>query len=610
VIGLSLQQDSRVRSNTARFLALFLAFSVLSHGLYYSEEWLIFGFAISLYVMVSHLFGRFKVGKATYLTLGLTDSLLVGMLGFSVLGVLHPVKAANGLQEALQWGIFWLVYRLGMRISSDETAKKKLLSYIEWLAMVVAIIGWLPWVGQVAGRLSSVFGYPNTMAAFLGAVLLLNPRRKLVRILLGTSLLATGSRAGVGLFVVIFIGQLLLIGARSQNISPYFKARQAVPRLKKRLGSANYLSGLWVIVLSVSGLVLIMLMNGAAWDNLTTWSFSSSSWQERQVYFKDGIRLAWNARGLPQAGGWLAFPTVQQFPYWTADPHSSFIHILLNQGVLGILSVGIWSCLTLAQTWRTWRKKRMLHKAGAESQETKAQVRVWAALLFLALHSLVDADFSFGTLGVLFWLLLGSFQKTETYHRSFYSKRNMAVNMSNKIMLLMSAILCLVSASILLNPALIEKERTWNALADHWSEQDSEKSIALWDKSLNWDQTQSNTRQKQAEHLLRQGNGLAGLEAVEEVLKWQPYNIEAYEWAQSVIWDAAEVQRHTHPETANRLYRWVEGVPKTIEEKVQGLSSKERLLWKGHPDFLPSPHIMLLAEYARQRQLTQPLFIT
>ena len=598
MIGLSLQQDSRVRSNRARFLALFLAIGVINHGLYYPKDWLVFGFAISFYVIASHWSERFKLGSGNYFALGLTDALMLVMIILSGLGLAHPVKAADGIMEALHWGIFWLTYRLGVRISSDQKTKEKLLNYIEWLAIAVAIMGWLPWIGKVAGRLSSVFGYPNAMAAFLGTVLLLNPQRKLAQILLVISLLATGSRAGVGLFVVIFTGQKFIL------------SRQAGGIWNPILASGNYLRRLWLIGLVISGIVLIILNNRTAWENLTNWSVFSSSWQERLVYFKDGIRLAWDARGLPQAGGWLAFPTVQHFPYWTADPHSSFIHILLNQGFLGVLCVGTWGSLWLAQAWKTWREKRKFYKTGDDYLENKAEIQVWAALLFLGLHSLVDADFSFGSLGCLFWLLFGSLQKLDPHSRSFYSKRTWKHSISNQVIMVFSGLLCFACGSLLFNPTYIEKEQTWNAYAVQWSELDSERSISFWDKSLIWDQTQSSTRQKRAEHLLKHGEIISGLVAVEEVLKWQPYNMEAYEWAQSVVWDAAEVQRTTNPETANRLYRWVEEVPNNMDERVKGLTSTERLLWQGHQDFSPSPHIMLLAEYARQRQLTQLLFKT
>ncbi|HWQ41386.1 MAG TPA: O-antigen ligase family protein [Desulfosporosinus sp.] len=505
--------------------------------------------------------------------LGWTDVLLLGMICFSVLGLVHAVRVKDGLMEALHWGIFWFIYRLGVRISSDEIAKKHLVDYIEWLAIVVAIIGWLPWVSKVAGRLSSVFGYPNATATFLGAVLLLYPRRKSVQIFLGISLLATGSRAGVGLFLIVLMSQQILL-------------------CRKKITDIN-VRGVWAIFIGSFGAVLALVYNRPAWENLTAWGFSSSSWQERLVYYKDGLSLAWNAGGLPQAGGWLAFPTIQRFPYWTADPHSSFIHILLNQGVLGVISVGLWSVFILVQAWKTWGHKCVLPSG---------------ALIFLALHSLVDADFFFGALGVLFWLLFGSFQNKDEHPIPLLLKWNrLAVKLSSKGMFVLSLILCLFSGSTLLNPRLLEREVIWNTQARLERKQNPTQSIALWNLSLNWDQTQLSTRREQAELLLKLGNTAAGLKAVEEVLRWQPLDLEAYEWAQSVIWDAAEAQRRTHPEVSNRLYRWVEGVPEKIEGRVANLSLSDRLLWQAYREFQASQHIKLLAEYARQRQLTQLL---
>lgn len=597
MIGSSLQKVSRARSNTARLLALFLTFSVIE-GLYFPKQLLIFGFALSVYVLLSYSLTRFNFVTETSSAFGLTDFLLLGMLIYSMLGILHPIIVKDGLLEALRWGIFWFAYRLGVRISSNETEKQNLVKYIEWLAIVVAFIGWLPYVSKEAGRLSSVFGYPNATAAFLGAVLLLYPPRKLVQIILGISLLGTGSRGGVGLFVAVFTGQRILLGT-----PPLVELRQRF--------QARGLKDLWVILLVLVGTVLMLLYNRPVWDNLTSMGFSSSSWQERLVYFKDGISLAWNAGGLPQAGGWMAFPTVQRFPYWTADPHSSFIHILLNQGVLGVLSVGVWSCYSFTQAWKYWRKNRLSLISRAGFEEIKAQVRVYGALLFLGLHSLVDADFSFGALGFLFWILFGSIHNREQRTRSSLLWYKLATNLSSKGMLVLSLILCLFSGSAHLNPNLLEKERSWNSQAVQQREQNPAISNALWDMSLNWDQTQVGTRREQAELLLSGGNVDTGLKAVEEVLHWQPLDLEAYEWAQSIVWDTAEAQRRMHPEKATMLYHWVEFVPQKIKDRVALLTPRDRLLWRGYQDFLPSQHIMLLAEYARQRQggrITYELF--
>lgn len=605
MIGASLHQDSRARSSIVRFLALFLGLSLITHGLYYPQEWLLEGFVLSAYIISSCLRRRLDFITEEYSSDIQTDLLLLGFLLLSLLGFFHPVRFSDGLLEALRWGIFWFVYRLGFRVSFDDTAKKYLIKCIEWLAMTIAIIGWLPWVSKVAGRLSSVFGYPNAAAAFLGAVLLLNPHSKLVRFFLVISLLGTGSRAGVGLFLIVLGAQQLLLRADFQEVRPSLL-------LNRKLGSIKILSKyrkeISVSLVGIVGIILMPRYYKSAWENLTVWGFTSSSWQERLVYFKDGISLAWNTGGLPQAGGWWAFPTVQSFPYWTADPHSSIIHILLNQGIIGVIGAGIWGIFSLKKTCKTREKNKRLIVSVVEREEAKAQLKVYSALLFLGLHSLVDADFSFGALGVLFWLLFGTYHKANDWTRGIYSKPYKLLQKLNKIGTLgLSIIFCLVCGGGLLNPNLLEQEKIWNMQAAQSSEQDSEKNVTLLRKSLKWDQTQVKVRQELAEQLLRQGNLNLGLEAVQEVLYWQPFEIKAYEWAQSVVWDSAEMSRQAQPESTMILYRWVENVPKIIEGKMVNLSSLDRKLWQGHRNFQPTEHIKLLADNARQRQLTQLL---
>lgn len=593
MIGLSLKHDSRARSNKARLLALFLGFSVFIHGLYYPQEWLLFGFVLSAYVLSVHWTDRLDIRSKTVFNLCLTDCFFLGLFLFSLLGILHPVRLMDGLFEALHWGVFWLVYRLGVQISSDETVKKNLMRYIEWLAVAIALIGWLPWVSKVGGRLSSVFGYPNASAAFLGAILLIHPRRRLIFIWLAISLLSTGSRAAVGLFLIVFIGRQLLIDRGIQS---------KVTKMRK------YSREIFRLLVGSAGTALMLYYYKPAWENLTVWGFSTSSWQERLIYFKDGVKLAWNSGGLPQAGGWWAFPTVQAFPYWTADPHSSFIHVLLNQGFPGIIGVGIWGSLVMAQAWKKWRNNRMSAKSGPELEETKFQLRVCSALIFLVLHSLVDADFSFGALGVLFWLFFGSLQKRNDHLVSFFSKRDQLFYSLGKMCILsLCLIICLSCGAGLLNPALLKSAQIWHVQAVQFREQAPNKSSELWGRSLKWDQTQIEARREWTEYLFQTGNLDEGLISVKEVLRWQPFDLGAYEWGQSVVWEAAEANRQVHPETVIRLYCWVEDVPKMIEERLLNLNNSDRWLWQGHKNFLPTQHIQLLADYARQRQLTQLL---
>ncbi|AFQ46347.1 O-antigen ligase family protein [Desulfosporosinus meridiei] len=602
MIGASLQQDIRARSNTVSFLALFLGLSLIAHGLYYPQEWLLLGLILSLHNLFKRLNRKGKYIAQRYLSPNRTDAILLGLVLLSLLGLLHPVKFLEGIFEGLHWAVLWLCYRLGMRIALDDTAKKHLLNYIEWLAVGVAFIGWLPWVSKVGGRLSSVFGYPNATAAFLGAVLLMSQHKKPVVLFLFISLLGTGSRAGVGLFLLVFGLQQILI--RLKTLS-----RNGLIHNFKKLGIVHrYFKELWIVVLGIAGIFFVPLYYKSAWENLIAWGFTSSSWQERIVYFKDGILLAWNTGGLPQAGGWWAFPTVQHFPYWTADPHSSFIHVLLNQGVLGIIGIGVWGMFSLVSLCKTWVKSNFNTLSEIVLERLIVKFKIVTALIFLVMHSLLDADFSFGALGVLFWLLVGTLHNSKNSVRAqLLTQKKSVVYLKTIGIVSLRITLCLVFGGILLDPKLAERNQIWNLQAVECKKSDPNTSIELWTTSLKWDQTQVKIRQELAEHLLKQGDLDSGLDTINSVISWQPFEIMAYEWAQSVAWAAAELNREAQPEMSITLYRWVESVPLTIERRAARLSELDRKLWPGHKDFLPTEHIKMLADNARQRQLTQLL---
>jgi hypothetical protein len=600
VIGSTTKQVSSARSRTVYFLALFLASSVV-YGLSYVQGWLFFALGIAIFGLAAYHSWKIQSPRELGIAVSITDVLFLLMIFCSALSLIYPIQVKDGLIEIIRWGILWFVFRLSTTISGDELAKQLLTLWIERIGAVVAVVGWLPWVTKIDGRLSSVFGYSNALAAFIGAVLLLHPRRKMVRVFLGISLIATGSRAGVGLFIVLYLSRQSLYWIdRWHQYSSGKQRRKKRWTLFKRIFDRNR-----IIYLGVTGFVLIAIWYRPAWKNLTTWGFSSTSWLERLDYYQDGLTMAWKIHGFPRAGGWMAFPTVQNIPYWTSDPHSSIIHILMNQGIYGVVCAAIWCSLIFYGYWRNSEKKSKKPKYLKELQKDFVDDRVLLALVFLALHSLVDADFSFGALGLLFWILFGSLRINSLEILSFSLKRNtfrFKVLDQGIIMIYLSV--ALFSGYALFSPSFLDREKTWNEMA--LREQDPEKRMILWERSLNWDHTQITVVRAQAELLLRHGNMDVGLERVEEVLCWQPLDLEAYEWAQSLVWETAETRRPTDLKSANKLYQWVETVPQRIEERAARLNDRGRSFWKGQDKFRPSQHIQLLAEYAHQREFTQP----
>jgi hypothetical protein len=206
VIGSTTTQVSSARSRTVYFLAFFLASSVV-YGLYYVQGWLFFALGLAIYGLASYRSWKIQSPRELSIAVSITDVMFLLMIFCSVLSLIYPIRVKEGLIEIIRWGILWFVFRLSTMICRDEAAKQLLVQWIERIGAVVAVVGWLPWVTKIDGRMSSVFGYSNAMAAFVGAVLLLHPRRKMVRAFLGISLIMTGSRAGVGLFIVLYLSR-------------------------------------------------------------------------------------------------------------------------------------------------------------------------------------------------------------------------------------------------------------------------------------------------------------------------------------------------------------------------------------------------------------------
>ena len=605
---------SKAGSSKERILAFSIVLSTLAHGLFFPNEWLGLGVLIFAYALWQQK-ELFK-GIASPSVWTITDTYMMVMLGLTIWGLWQPVKVAEGLIGICRWATLWYIYRWAREIGVDSRSRSRLIHWLELTAVFLAGVGWFARLvdivgesAEVLGRLSSWFGYPNSVAAFLGAVLILKPRRFSMRMFLGISLLSTGSRAAIGLFI--------LVSGINYVISCFLRPGNAFLQTKRSWKAYCSHKGsflLWKRFLLVSiGLGISVLLFKPAWLHLLEWSLMNPSWGERLLYYKDGLKLAWSAQGLPRAGAWYAFPTVQQIPYWTADPHSSLIYILLNQGILGLLGVVIWLTLVLRD------KLRHVTKTSWESPWN-----LFSALAFLALHSLVDADFSFGVLGVLFWILFGLESnlssepfllraKLTSYVRAKPFSLVERLNflgfikkwLKRLVPLVLSIALLLGSLSLALRPNLLNAGEIWSSEAQRLSVRDTSQSRMLWHKSLFWDQTQVVWRRHLAELEFQQGHIVEGMKQVENVLSRQGFDLGSYEWAQSLVWETAEARRSARGNYPAELYSWVENVPRRIDLKLATISVNSRRLWLGSSDFRPTPHIKLLADYARLRQLTK-----
>lgn len=338
--------------------------------------------------------------------------------------------------------------------------------------------------------------------------------------------------------------------------------------------------GILLTLLLSLGAFLTIRWNQQVVGHLMNWGISSSL-GERLLYIRDGLHLAVLNKGLPRAGGWYAFPLVQNIPYSTTDPHSLGIRILLHQGVLGIILAGGWGVWALGSLGG-----KMLMRFRENREGDRTSVRGLSALIFLAMHALLDTDFLFGALGLLFWTLFGmlfssslkkmSWGKSSYPIESYYT-RNRGVQVKKIIRLLSSGLLLGIGCVLL-------------ATAAH--PQSLERG----------DQIQPKARQEAARLEVEQ-EGSNGLAALDNVLAWEKFDLRTYEWAQGVVFEEAEKRKENNFVEAIELYSWVEKVPARIVS-VREISALEKVLWPEAKNFQPSEYNLLLAEYARKRQIT------
>lgn len=383
------------------YLTGFLFLCVICHGMFFAREWVVLGIIFITY----RLFSYGKTFRSEMISDG-TQSyfnpvmLFPTMILLSLTGLFHPVRSVEGWLEALRWLVFLTAFLWGRELALTIESRDRILNRILWVALIGTIITWLPgsefiWMSPgspEAGRFASSFGYPNAAAVFFGCQLLLLQKEKKTNgyflIVFAICLVSTGSRAAT-LMLLFFYGILAIkkkvLSAEKDQI---LTSKQL--GFYKRAAWEDWAAGIVIILLFQYTLLYFQ----GSYQHLFDWT--DTSLNERVVYYFDSIKIAWYANFLPQAGGWFAFPFVQTLSYWALDPHSSFCRILLNQGLAGIVLLGIWLIKGVIGYCKDliWGKDLTV-------------ICTKTAALYLGLHSLIDVDMSFGALGILFWLLVG-----------------------------------------------------------------------------------------------------------------------------------------------------------------------------------------------------------
>lgn len=407
----------------------YILICILCHGMFFTREWLILGAFLLVYSFISwksffkikSLFQgdsfQGKVSSVFHVVCFVFKNpigVFILLILFSLLGLFNAVRSVEGWLEAFRWFIFMIAYLWGKRLACECEVRDRVLNKIIWIALISTILSllpgseriWLPPHPPEEGRFAFCFGYPNSAAVFLGCQLILLLKDKkicmLFWLIFAISVVSTGSRAALILLTIFCV--IIILKKRSLYVKSIRKT--------KRKESFGFSTGIdrtkWSNKVSrktflIQGLTLIFmlillqqtLLHGqSSYHHLLDWS--ESSFAERVVYYLDSIKIARVAHFLPQAGGWFAFPFIQNIPYWTNNPHSSLFLILINQGIIAVLILAIWAIKGITGYIKDLCRSTDM---GGFCLKTAA--------LFIGVHSLIDVDMSFGVLGILFWLLIG-----------------------------------------------------------------------------------------------------------------------------------------------------------------------------------------------------------
>ncbi|HZW83891.1 MAG TPA: O-antigen ligase family protein, partial [Candidatus Deferrimicrobium sp.] len=446
------------RSPIFWLLAALLAYGPYAQGLFFERDFLHVQVVIGLLGVLAAFSARENINKARS---GL-DWLAVGFFLAYCLSSITAVHAKTAVIETLKVLACLIIYWLTAHGGWKQREHINLLKILFCTSLGVSLLGIATALGAidlsggyVDNRIYSTFQYPNTLAAYLGFMILLgsyllyesestwswlySPALYLTAL----CMVATGSRGGLGFFLLVlpvfFImlpkhvrSRMLKIVLQNSFIgfigALFFLKYAAIGNivagwsvivigviisilLETRIKVLDSLG--WRTLLGVVGVaaIFVLIVYGTSADNplyrLKNSSLQLHEFQERLTYYSDGIRLILS-RPIQGFGGgaWALYPRYQGYPYWVSDPHNNLVKVGLESGFVGAaFYLALWVGLGVI----AWRRKLQ--------GEVLAPV-LFSAVLIFGLHSLMDFDLSYGFIAILVWLCVGIIAAQQATARS------------------------------------------------------------------------------------------------------------------------------------------------------------------------------------------------
>lgn len=138
---------------------------------------------------------------------------------------------------------------------------------------------------------------------------------------------------------------------------------------------------------------------------------SSQSTVARTIFYRDGFNLAKDHLVLGAGGGaWKSlYRAYQSYDYTSEESHNYFLQLLIEVGILGFIIF----IILLFYIGLIMVKKVMHAKKEPEDNGTlNIRASAFAAIVMLGGHSIIDFDFSFPAVFLLFWTVVALFNST------------------------------------------------------------------------------------------------------------------------------------------------------------------------------------------------------
>ncbi|MDQ7794920.1 MAG: O-antigen ligase family protein [bacterium] len=410
------------------------------------------------------LAGLFALSWAVRATLGdppwhwrLLDGAVLALSLTYVLSLPVAVNLRAAVGDALKFSAYLATYWL-VATQAVNGRLAVLLDVLVAGAVGVVVVGLAAFTGMVevtgaviAGRLASSLQYPNTLAAYLSALLFLallrreessaSPRRHLygaAAFLLAVGMLLALSR-GATLVMVPVVGLFLVALPPGRRLRPASQLALALllggitaGRVGQAVQQGTVLAvGGWLlggglvalaggrvldiplrlsgkvraigILVGLAGLAVCATVLGRvapALGRLVDITRTDINLLQRLVYNQDGLRIAlsrpWLGAG---GGGWEAlYHSFQAYPYYSAYAHNFVLEHWIATGTLGL------AVLILA--WVAFIG--LVIRAARERPERRLRLAALATASFaLGLHSLIDFNLALPAIGILLFSLFG-----------------------------------------------------------------------------------------------------------------------------------------------------------------------------------------------------------